>query len=295
MIDWTLFNKEYPTDEGIVNCLPPELQYKVEVVADARKFTDVHSTVMEGRDYTRFLTDKQEMAKAQKEFYDKFAVGYQWRADVDQVFKLKVRRLFEYDLNQFGARRGKLLFIGAGNSRTAGPFAEAGFQVCATDISMNMLKVGRANTKPEMTYVAHNAELPFPFKDETFDAAYSICVINHITDWDNYLTEKLRCLKSGSILLERMPNSDLWSFWKDQGELNKGIEVKAAYCNRRSAEALLSKFNLKGQVWTHDRQPDICNADHQRYIKESSKEDSTVGPSNDDLQGTYTLFKVVKS
>ena len=319
MIDWSDFDKEYPVEDVIVNTLPEELQYKVAVNTTAKTFFDVHPSVMEDHQNQKLLENKKEMASLQMEFYDKFAKGFQNMDDNrkkrENAFQWKIERLAIYDEQFF--KKPKLLFIGAGNCRFAIRFAKKGYKVTATDISRNMLLEGKKIADEmglDITFVAQNAENPFPFKSEKFDTVYSLCVANHIVDWKNYFNEKIRCLKPNGVLLERMPNAKLWSFWKKQGELNKGVEIKAEKCHRDSAYSILNELNLTGDVWTHDR---ITRTDalarfypftiprklrmpfsKKIYKRRSYNEDEKLKPHEelvpDDDKGIYTMIRIEK-
>lgn len=311
-IDWSIFDKQYPVRDGIVIALPPELNYDVEPDQDAKHFFDVHSEILKEHQGKDFLGDKSSMAQLQKDFYDRMAVGFQQMDDSDKssggVFWWKIYRIADCDEHHF--KKTKLLFIGAGNCRLARIFASLGYDVVATDISFNMLKIGKEiNDKMgiRMTYVAHNAEVQFPFKSEQFDTSYSLCVINHIVDWRNYISEKMRCLRKGGVLLERMPNATLWDFWKKQGELYEGVEMKAKYCTPDAAKVALAELGLRGNVWTHDRQTEmVARIDYyipKRFRLKLSKawyglrtwwEDNVRLHVHDDEAGIYTMFKVVK-
>jgi SAM-dependent methyltransferase len=320
-IDWSIFDKQYPLEDGIVNALPEQLRYHVDVKSDAKHFFDVHGEVMQNHKNADFLHDKQEMARMQKDFYDRMASGFQSMDDTDEasggVFGWKVKRCALYDSRHF--KKPRVLFIGAGNCRVARIFAQQGFSVVATDISINMLKIGKQINDElglPMTYVAQNAEISFPFKSETFDSVYSLCVMNHITDWNNYISEKIRCLKYGGVFLERMPNALLWDFWKLQGELYEGVEIKAKYCTPVTAREKLDELKLKGKIWTHDHQVDIISKNVNwflrqaplvkhvlipRYIKAArisynirTMPEDRLGVGKGNNKGIYTMIKIVK-
>ncbi len=316
MIDLGIFDKKYPVEDGIVNTLPDELNYKTESNKDAKTFFDVHNELIQTHQSSDLLENKQSMAKLQKEFYDKMADGFQAMDDSDKrtggVFWWKIYRLIKYDEQFF--KKKKLLFIGAGNCRLAIIFAKMGYDVTATDISKNMLAIGKKIADKDgikLTYVAQNAELPFPFKHEIFDTVYSLCVVNHIVDWENYFTEKIRCIKPNGVLLERMPNAKLWSFWKTQGELNNGVEIKAKHCHLDSAKKILSKIDVNGNVWTHDRIVMIdmlprfiprrirVRLAKPLYNSKAKREDEKFKPNtnftNDDQKGIYTMIHVIKN
>jgi SAM-dependent methyltransferase len=173
--------------------------------------------------------------------------------------------------------------------------------------------VGKAKNESlginDVTYVAHNAEVRFPFKSGAFDNVYSLCVMNHIVNWDNYLLEKMRCLKSGGVLLERLPNASLWQFWKMQGVLYEGIEVKAKQCNPETVRAKLLHLGMAGrsEVWTHDHQTTIEAIPHissiaprlghplnQALYEIRSDFEDVLKYRRADGRGIYTMFKVVK-
>lgn len=292
-----------------------DLRYKVEAKLDVKHFFDVHGDVMAKYQGKDLLSDKDAMARVQKDFYDTMAVGYQKMIDADAesggVFQWRVNRCANYDEKHLFGKR--ILFVGAGNSRTAMIYASRGYDVVSTDISFNMLKVGKERAEQygiKMMYVCHNAELPFPFKSDVFDTVYSYCVMNHITDWNNYLTEKMRCLKEGGVLLERMPNALRWDFWQGMGEMNEGMEIKAKYCSPDSTKAILNELGLKGEIFTHDRQEPIdlfytakMSKNQRKLILPLSKniyklrtwfEDSVLLPIKDDGRGLYTVFKIKK-
>jgi SAM-dependent methyltransferase len=312
-IDWSLFDRRYPVENGIVDALPPSLQ-KQHAVANpsVKTFAAMHEEVMAGRPKADYLHDQTAMADLQMKFYDTGALGFQGMDDSDQasggVFWWKVKRLGEYDAKLL---KGKtILFVGAGNGRLVRFFTSKGFKVVATDISRNMLEVGKKKNESMgingVTYVAQNAEVRFPFKSGAFDNVYSLCVMNHIVNWDNYLTEKLRCVKSGGVLLERLPNYDLDWFWDKQGVITEGIEIKAQYCKPGTVKAKLKELGMAGrsEVWTHDHQPRIeaissrgfkpvRDLNQALYEIRSDFED-VLKLRRSDGKGIYTMFKVVK-
>ena len=311
-IDWSLFDRRYPVENGIVNALPPSLA-KQHTVADpaVKTFAAMHAKVMKGRSKADYLNDQTAMADLQMKFYDTGALGFQVMDDTDQanggVFWWKVKRLGEYDAKLM---KGKtILFVGAGNGRLVRFFHAKGFKVVATDISRNMLEVGKAKNESlginDVTYVAQNAEIRFPFKSGAFDNAYSLCVMNHIVNWDNYLLEKMRCLKPGGVMLERLPNYDLKWFWDTQGVITQGIEIKAQHCKPSTVTAKLLALGMAGrsEVWTHDHQttlevlsftPRLGRSLNQALYEIRSDFEDVLKYRRSDGKGIYTMFKVVK-
>jgi len=261
-----MFDKDYNVEDGIVNCLPPTMQGIIEPDYKAKHFFEVHDKMHKDLKGWQYAENKEAMANLQREFYDRMAVAFEGMDNADKaaggVFWWKIHRLFEYDNRLLSRAAGrKLLFIGAGNCRLAALFQKRGWDVVATDISRQMLKVGRDREGATMVYVAHNAEERFPFESNYFDAVYSLCVMNHIVDWKNYISEKIRCIKPGGLLLERMPNTHLWKFWRNQGPLYDGIEVRALDCYPvsvwdafKAVNMMDNRVYLKILLWTHDKQ-----------------------------------------
>lgn len=306
------FDAHYPMKHGIVNCLPLDMQETIEPDLTAKHFFDVHKSTHRDLEGWQYAKDPTAMAHLQREFYDRMAVAFEEMDNADKrsggVFWWKIHRLFKYDNNLLSdgqnPRGSKLLFIGAGNCRIAALFAKAGWDVTATDISMQMLRIGREREGAIMRYVAHDAERKFPFASNYYDAVYSLCVMNHIVNWDNYVREKLRCLKPGGLLLERMPNAHLWKFWKGQDILYDGVEARALDCYPKAAhEAFSGPLGFYGDprdvdVWTHDRQLRLNYSKHllglqkMFYLARCAIEDKLMFKTNE--KGIYTMVLVEK-
>jgi len=309
-------DKDYPVEDGIVNCLPDYLRFETRPSDEARNFIDIHNEVMKrNRGGEHLLMDKVEMARLQKDFYDSAALLYQKMDDWDKgsggIHWMRINRNFAYDIKMLKGKN--LLYIGAGNCRLSIMFAEYGFNVLSTDIAKNILRVGKtiADKKGiDMIYMAQNAEQPLPFSDNTFDSIFSNCTVNHITDWRTYYTEKIRVVKPGGVILERMPNGKLEWFWNQQTVLNDAVEIKAKLCHRESVNAFLKDIpNITYDVWTQDRLYNITPKAlpfrlWQQYSKESfapvmsaiyrlRRIPEDMNTPRDD-RGIYTLAKIIK-
>lgn len=99
----------------------------------------------------------------------------------------------------------RVLEIGAG-ARPASAVL-SGAKLTWTDISPEMLLAGRARGLHGAALVADGQRLPFP--DNTFDAAVSINVLEHVPDPANFVAEAARVLRPGGWLLVVTPNGDL--------------------------------------------------------------------------------------
>lgn len=94
--------------------------------------------------------------------------------------------------------------LGCGNGKYLNKLAEKHRQVIATDFSKNLLEVAR--NKDGHSQVVHNfctADITYlPFRDELCEAAISIAVIHHLTDYARRrksVEEILRILKPGGL------------------------------------------------------------------------------------------------
>ncbi|MCQ9385590.1 demethylmenaquinone methyltransferase [Brevibacterium moorei] len=93
----------------------------------------------------------------------------------------------------------KILDLAAGTGSSSVPYARAGAQVIAGDISEGMLEVGRRR-HPEIEFVYADA-LDLPFDDETFDAVTITYGFRNVQDTATALSEMYRVLKPGGRLI----------------------------------------------------------------------------------------------
>lgn len=91
-----------------------------------------------------------------------------------------------------------------------------------------------------------------------------------------------------------MPNAALWDFWKTQGAINDGIEIKAKFCTSASAKEALADLGLNGTIWTHDRQLEI-NPSRLVYEEVTRDEDGLPPDALQDEKGIYTIIELAKS
>lgn len=95
----------------------------------------------------------------------------------------------------------KVLDLAAGTGTSSVPFAKAGAQVIAGDISEGMLEVGRQRQRgPGIEFVYADA-LDLPFEDRTFDAVTISFGFRNVAEPDTALREMLRVLKPGGRLV----------------------------------------------------------------------------------------------
>jgi len=99
-----------------------------------------------------------------------------------------------------GARDGdRVLDLAAGTGTSSVPFADAGARVCAADLSLGMLSVGRRRL-PGLDFVAGDA-LALPFADAVFDAVTISFGLRNVEDTAAALTELRRVTRPGGRLV----------------------------------------------------------------------------------------------
>lgn len=124
---------------------------------------------------------------------------------VDMTPSKLLTRNFVNLLNKEKIRTGKILDIGCGNGRDSIYLAKAGYPAVGIDITPNAVLLAKRNGKKflnktrakNLEFILANAE-KLPFKDNYFDAVYSIGVL-HSSDLKKSLRETARVLKKGGV------------------------------------------------------------------------------------------------
>ena len=96
----------------------------------------------------------------------------------------------------------KVLDVAAGTGVSSEPFADAGIDVIAADLSEGMLDVGRRR-RPDMAFMQADVTA-LPFDDETFDAVTMSYGLRNVANYPKALSEIYRVLKPGGriVILE---------------------------------------------------------------------------------------------
>jgi ubiquinone/menaquinone biosynthesis C-methylase UbiE len=116
-----------------------------------------------------------------------------------------LRHLFAYvEATRWLPPAARLLEIGAGEGYGAHTLASHAARVIATDLSWQALRHAAARYH-DVCY-CNTPGTRLPFASETFDAAVSFQVIEHIPDADTYLHEVKRILKPGGRFILTTPN-----------------------------------------------------------------------------------------
>ena len=93
----------------------------------------------------------------------------------------------------------KVLDVAAGTGTSSEPFADAGIDVIAADLSEGMLEVGRKR-RPDMTFVRADVT-DLPFEDDSFDAVTMSYGLRNVADYPRALSELYRVTKPGGRIV----------------------------------------------------------------------------------------------
>ena len=93
----------------------------------------------------------------------------------------------------------KVLDVAAGTGTSSEPFADAGIDVIAADLSEGMLEVGRKR-RPDMIFVRADVT-DLPFEDDSFDAVTMSYGLRNVADYPRALSELYRVTKPGGRIV----------------------------------------------------------------------------------------------
>lgn len=159
-----------------------------------------------------------------------------------------------------------LLEVGSGRSGLALVLAHCGYSLKAIDI------------KPEHPWVTKGDATKLNFEDNSFDTAVSISTIEHIVDSDRAISEILRVVRPGGIIILSFPYNPV--------EMVKDIYLKVGY----KAGYICSIFNDEKLGEWFDKKAEIVALDYWRQWsgalwKEGTKSLRAVRTSKEEAQG----------
>lgn len=93
---------------------------------------------------------------------------------------------------------GRVLDVGSGKGALCGELSRGGYRVVGVDPSPRALRIARRYAAPAAAFVLGSGER-LAFRDDEFDRAVSVCVLEHTRDDAAVLREVARVLKPGGI------------------------------------------------------------------------------------------------
>jgi ubiquinone/menaquinone biosynthesis C-methylase UbiE len=91
-----------------------------------------------------------------------------------------------------------VLELGVGTGRIARPILDAGCRVIGLDISAEMM---RKASEKGIAKLVRGSLLELPLRDASVDAVMVVHVLHHIADWRVALTEAMRVLRPGGLVI----------------------------------------------------------------------------------------------
>jgi len=115
-------------------------------------------------------------------------------------------------VNRYARPGSSILDLGCGNGLSSYMLSEHGHRVIGTDISLFFLAEAAQLQNDKLKYQVCDV-LDLPFADRSFDMVCSNELIEHVFDARKALTEMMRTLKGGGILVVMGPNlcSPFWA------------------------------------------------------------------------------------
>lgn len=104
-----------------------------------------------------------------------------------------------------------ILDVGCGTGYGSNLLAETARSVTAVDLSDTGIAIARDTYhKPNLTFMVMDASDLSYFKDKTFDLVYSSQCIEHVVEYERFISEVIRVLKDEGVFIVTTPNADLY-------------------------------------------------------------------------------------
>jgi 2-polyprenyl-6-hydroxyphenyl methylase/3-demethylubiquinone-9 3-methyltransferase len=144
------------------------------------------------------------------------------------------------EIKRYIGLRGNVLDLSCGVGLNSNAVAQAGYQICAIDLSVSALRIAKArDTTGQVEYVIGDAYRS-PYPSEHFDVVLAIDLLNNVSDPQAILAEAYRVLKPGGLFIYNSFNKNFLS-WIFIYQLTKRIFVD------RNPDFLIYSLFLKPQ------------------------------------------------
>lgn len=185
-----------------------------------------------------------------------------------EEYLIFLQHLFAYEFAKKMIYPGSsILEIGCGSGYGAGLLSETASGVIGLDVDKEAVDYSNEKYGTKKCIFKQYDGTGIPFADNTFDAAVSFQVMEHIADDDNYVSEIHRVLKQGGMFLITTPNR-LIRLKKGQKPFNR-FHVRE-YSPDELAEKLKKYFSgveIKGVIGTEEiKYIELCRVKKIRKI-----------------------------
>jgi len=129
---------------------------------------------------------------------------------LDYLTRLKFQDKFSASryvsfMRKYAWKGAKILDVGCGIGLSTFLLAQEDYKVIGVDISSLLIKEAMSRSNPNVKFIVGDV-LNLPFSNSSFDVVTSYYLLEHIPDVERALSEMVRVLKKGGLLLIRSPN-----------------------------------------------------------------------------------------
>jgi len=190
---------------------------------------------------------EQEFDNYKDNYIDDINFGLNYTGQsIDYYTKVKAQNLIEFIKNNIiDVTKIKIMDVGCGHGLIH-PFLSKHEDLCveihAVDMAASVIDYARKEN-PTVSYKVHNGK-DLPYKANSFDLAYTICVMHHVPpqDWKEFLKEMKRVIKPGGLLVvfEHNPYNPLVKKFVN----NCPIDANAVLLQARKVRGLLREIDM---------------------------------------------------
>ena len=151
------------------------------------------------------------------------AVGFSGQGH-EFYLQLKAEHLLAAIRDKFGNEQSvKVLDVGCGHGLMHPFMQEQNIDLIGCDPAASVIEQARQQN-PDVNYLSNDGAV-LPFNDNTFDVAFTVCVMHHVPpdQWPDFLKEMQRVVRPGGLLMvyEHNPNNPLTMRIVNNCELDK--------------------------------------------------------------------------